>query len=343
MSRRSWLALLALGSLWGASYMFIKIALDDLSPAMVVFLRTALAALVLVPLAAQRHALKGLSTSLGIIAVLALVQVAAPFLLISAGEQEISSSLAGILVSSMPLFTAVLAIWVDRAERSTGARALGLVTGFLGVALLIGVDLGGSSNALLGGIAVTLAGLGYAIGSFIVKRSSVKLAPVGIAAGTMVASTVFVAPVALASAPDAVPGIDTVGAMLGLGLLGTGLAFAIFYTLTATIGPARVALVTLHRAGLRGAVRGAPARRGDLRGHAPGPGADRRGLVAGRGTVAPASPPARGARPHRGPADEVDPRKAGGMTATSNRTQRPICWTSVSAGPRTPMRGRSSG
>jgi drug/metabolite transporter (DMT)-like permease len=244
MSRRSWLALLLLGSLWGASYMFIKIALDDLSPAMVVFLRTALAALVLVPLAAQRHALTGLSTSLGIIVVLALVQVAAPFLLISAGEQEISSSLAGILVSSMPLFTAVLAIWVDRAERSTGGRALGLVAGFLGVALLIGVDLGGSSNALLGGIAVTLAGLGYAIGSFIVKRSSVKLAPVGIAAGTMVASTVFVAPVALASGPDAVPGLDTVGAMLGLGLLGTGLAFAIFYTLTASIGPARVALVT---------------------------------------------------------------------------------------------------
>jgi drug/metabolite transporter (DMT)-like permease len=244
MSRRSWLALLLLGSLWGASYMFIKIALDDLSPAMIVFARTALAALVLVPLAAHRRALGGLSGALGAIAVLALVQVAGPFLLISAGEQEISSSLTGILVSSMPLFTAVLAIWVDHAERSTGPRAVGLVGGFAGVALLIGVDLGGSSNALLGGLAVTLAALGYAIGSFIVKRTVVELEPVGVAAATIVASTVLVAPLALASAPGELPGLDTVGAMLALGLVGTGLAFAIFYTLTASIGPARVALVT---------------------------------------------------------------------------------------------------
>lgn len=244
MSRRSFLWLLLLGSLWGASYMFIKIALDDLSPAVIVFLRTALAALVLVPLAVHRKALGGLSGAYGMIAVLALVQVAAPFLLISAGEQEISSSLTGILVSSMPLFTAVLAIWVDHAERSTGPRALGLLAGFGGVALLIGVDVGGSSYAVLGAIAVALAGLGYAIGSFIVKRRSVSLAPVGIAAATMVASTVFVAPLALLSAPDAMPGIDTVGAILVLGLVGTGVAFAIFYTLTATIGPARVALVT---------------------------------------------------------------------------------------------------
>lgn len=244
MTRRSWLALLLLGSLWGASYMFIKVSLDDLSPAMIVFLRTALAALVLVPLAMRAGALSGIGGALGMIAVLALVQVAAPFMLISAGEQEISSSLTGILVSSMPLFTALLAIWVDHSERSTGPRALGLGLGFLGVALLIGVDVDGGPYALLGAIAVTLAGLGYAIGSFIVKRSSVTLAPVGIAAATMVASTVFVAPPALLSAPSEVPGLDTVGAMLALGLLGTGLAFAIFYTLTSTIGPARVSLVT---------------------------------------------------------------------------------------------------
>ncbi|MBA2566334.1 MAG: DMT family transporter, partial [Thermoleophilaceae bacterium] len=244
MSRRSLLALLFLGSLWGASYMFIKIALDDLSPAMVVFARTALAALVLVPLALRRDALGGLSGALGVIVLLAVVQVSAPFLLISAGEQEISSSLTGILISSTPLFTALLAIWVDHEERSTGPRALGLVAGFLGVALLIGVDLGGSSYALLGGIAVALAGLGYAIGSFVVKRSSVTLAPIGLAAATMTASAVLTAPLAAIGAPDALPSLDTVGAMLALGLVGTGVAFAIFNTLIVTIGPARVALVT---------------------------------------------------------------------------------------------------
>jgi len=244
MSRRSLLGLLVLGSLWGASYMFIKIALDDLSPAMVVFGRTALAALVLVPLAMRRDALGGLTGALGVIAVLAVVQVSAPFLLISAGEQEISSSLTGILVSSTPLFTAVLAIWVDREERSSGPRALGLLAGFLGVALLIGLDLGGSSYALLGGLAVALAGLGYAIGLFIVKRSAVTLAPIGLAAATMTASAVLTAPLAAIGAPTVAPSLETVGAMLALGLLGTGVAFAIFNTLIVTIGPARVALVT---------------------------------------------------------------------------------------------------
>lgn len=244
MSRRSLLALLFLGALWGASYMFIKIALEDLSPAMIVFVRTALAALVLVPLAVRRDALGGLSGALGVIVLLAVVQISAPFLLISAGEQEITSSLTGILVSSTPLFTALLAIWVDQEERSTGPRALGLVAGFLGVALLIGVDVGGSSNALLGGLAVALAGLGYAIGSFIVKRSAVTLAPIGLAAATMSASAVLTAPLAAIGAPDALPSLDTVGAVLALGLAGTGVAFAIFNTLIVAIGPARVALVT---------------------------------------------------------------------------------------------------
>ena len=244
MSRRAWLALLLLGALWGASYMFIKLALEDLSPTMVVFLRTALAALVLLPLAVARDALGGLRARLGTILALAAIQVTGPFVLISAGEQAISSSLTGIIISATPLFTALLAIWVDQAERSSGSRAAGLLAGFAGVALLIGADLGGDSDSLLGGLAVALAALGYAIGSFIVKRSAATVEPVGIAAATMVASTALVAAPALLTAPDSMPGTSAIAAILVLGLLGTGVAFALFYTLTATIGPARVALVT---------------------------------------------------------------------------------------------------
>jgi drug/metabolite transporter (DMT)-like permease len=244
VSRRSWLALLFLASLWGASYMFIKVSLDDLSPAMIVFVRTVLAALVLVPLAAYRKAFSGLSAAAGTVLLLAIVQVAAPFLLISAGEQEISSSLTGILLSSTPLFTAVLAIWLDHDERSSGWRALGLAGGFVGVALLIGVDLAGSEAALLGGLAVTLAGLGYALGGFIAKRSSARVDPVGLAAATMVVTPFLVAPLALTTAPAVAPGLETVGAMLVLGLAGTGVAFAVFHTLIAEVGPARSSLVT---------------------------------------------------------------------------------------------------
>lgn len=224
--------------------MFIKVALEDLSPAMIVFLRTALATLLLVPLAAWRGAFAGLADARGVIGLLAVVQVAGPFLLITAGEQAISSSLAGILVASAPLWTALLAIWVDHAERSTGWRLSGLVAGFVGVGLLIGVDLSGSGDALLGGGAVVLAGLGYALGGFIVKRGAAAVRPLGVAAVTVAASAAITAPLALLTAPDAAPSAGTVGAVLALGLGGTGLAFVIFNTLVVSVGPARASLVS---------------------------------------------------------------------------------------------------
>src|SRR3954464_14411055 len=112
MQRRAWALLLVLGAIWGASYLFIKIGIRDLSPAMVAWLRVALAALVLVPLASRRAGIANFRGRLGVLVLLGATQVAGPFILISAGEEEISSSLAGILVASAPLFTALLAFWV---------------------------------------------------------------------------------------------------------------------------------------------------------------------------------------------------------------------------------------
>jgi len=236
--------LMLLASLWGASYLFIKVALEDLSPAMIVLLRTALAALVLVPLAASRRGLRTLRGGARVVLAVAAVQVAAPFLLISAGEQEISSSLTGILVASSPLFIALLAVWLDQEERSSGWGLVGVVAGFVGVAVLIGVNLVGDLGALLGGAAVLLASLGYAVGGFVVKRSSAKLDPLGLAAGSMVVATVLVAPIAIPSAPTELPSAATLGSIAMLGLGGTGVAFALFHTLIAHEGPARAMLVS---------------------------------------------------------------------------------------------------
>src|SRR5215210_820383 len=140
VSSRHWTLLLLLASLWGASYLFIKIGLEDLPPAAVVFGRTLLAAAGLLPFAAYTGALKGLRESWKVIAALAAVQVAGPFLLISAGEKEISSSLAGILVAAAPIFTALLAIKLDDAERVHGWNLVGVGIGIVGVALLLGLD-----------------------------------------------------------------------------------------------------------------------------------------------------------------------------------------------------------
>ncbi len=243
MDRRSWLWLILLASIWGASYMFIKIGLRDLSPAMVAFTRIGLAAAVLMPIAAARGALRGLRRHIPVIVLVGAVQVAGPFLLIALGEQEISSALAGILVATAPIFTAVLAIWVDHEERSEGARLVGIVIGIAGVVALFGLDLSGSGSALLGGLAVVLAGLGYAVGGFLVKHRLAAAAPIGVAASVMVASTMLLLPAAVVTAPSSFPALGPVAAVTALGVIGTGFAFALFYTLIGRVGPARSFIV----------------------------------------------------------------------------------------------------
>jgi drug/metabolite transporter (DMT)-like permease len=243
MDRRSWSMLLILAAIWGASYLFIKIGIRDLSPSAVAFLRVLLAAVVLVPLAASRGGFARLRRHLGVVVLVAAIQTAGPFLLIALGEQEISSSLAGILVASAPIFTVILAVWVDHEERATGLRLAGVAAGFGGVVTLLGLDLGGSSAAVLGGLAVVLAGLGYAVGGFVVKHRLRSVAPQGLAAAVMVASSLLLLPAALASAPSQAPGIGPLAAVAALGVLGTGVAFAIFYELIARVGPARSLLV----------------------------------------------------------------------------------------------------
>jgi len=244
MDRRSWTLIIILGAIWGASYLFIKIGLRDLSPAMVAWARVALAAALLLLIAGAQGALRGLGARWPVIVMLGAVQVAAPFLLIAAGEQEISSSLAGILVTAAPLFTALLAVFFDDEERSQGLRLVGVLLGFAGVVVLLGLDLSGSGDALLGGLAVVLAAFGYAVGGMVVKHRLSNRPPIGVAAGVVTASTVLLAPVAVLSAPATAPGIGPVAAVAALGLVGTGVAFAIFYELFARVGPARTFIVT---------------------------------------------------------------------------------------------------
>lgn len=243
MSRRSWIQFLALAALWGASYLFIKVALEDVSPGVVVFARTALAALVLLPFAIRSGALGSLRGRTRTVAILALIQVTAPFLLITAGERELSSSLTGILVATAPIFTFLLAIRLEREERAQGVGIAGVVLGIAGVALLLGIDAGGGTAALVGGLMVVLASLGYALGAFYLRRNLSDAQPIGVVAGAMGASALMMLPLALATFPGALPDAETFGSLLALGVLGTGVSFVLFYTLIAEIGPTRSSLV----------------------------------------------------------------------------------------------------
>ena len=244
MSRRSWIQFGFLAAFWGASYLFIKVALDDVfEPPMIVFLRTALAALVLVPFALKSGALGALRGRLGVVAFLALLQVAAPFMLISFGQEHISSSLAGILVATAPIFTFLLAIWISQEERAHGVGLAGVGLGIVGVVLLLGIDAGGGAAALAGGLMVVLASLGYALGAYYLKRNLSGIEPTAIVAATMAASALMAAPVAAFSLPTAAPSVEAVASITALGVFGTGISFVLFYSLIASIGPAKASLV----------------------------------------------------------------------------------------------------
>jgi drug/metabolite transporter (DMT)-like permease len=244
MNRRAWLLMALLAGLWGASYLFIKVALEDgLPPLFIVFARIALGAVVLVPLALRSGALGALRGLTGPILFMAVVQVVVPFVLITYGERHIASSLTGILVSAAPIFTALIAVRYDDDERPHGIAIAGVVMGIVGVVLLFGVDLSGDATALAGGLMVLLASVGYAVGSLYLKHRLQGVPTVGIAASTMVAGALVLAPVALFALPSHAPSLEAAGSLLVLGAGGTGIAFAIYYTLIADIGPGRASLV----------------------------------------------------------------------------------------------------
>jgi drug/metabolite transporter (DMT)-like permease len=243
VDRRAWILFAVVSAVWGASYLFIKVALEDLSPGMVVFGRLVLGVATLLPFALATGAFAGLRDRLRLVVVLALIQIVGPFLLISVGEQEISSSLAGILVASAPIFTAILAIWIDHEERASGWNLAGVAIGIAGVVLLLGVDVGGDGAELVGALFVVLASLGYAISGFILKRRFADVSAVGTLTVALVASCVLVLPIAAATPPDDAPGADAILSMIGLGAGGTGIAFAFYYMLNTSIGPAKASLV----------------------------------------------------------------------------------------------------
>jgi drug/metabolite transporter (DMT)-like permease len=244
VSRRAWALFLFLAALWGASYMFIKVALDDgMPPVAIVCIRTALAAIVLMPVAARMGALRGLQGRLGSVAVLAAVQVAAPFVLITLGERHLASSLSGILVATAPIFAFLLAFVLEGEQRANGVSLTGVGIGIVGVGLLLGVDSGGGTAALVGGLMTILASLGYALGAWYLKRNLADAQPVGIVATTMTASALMTAPVIPFDPPTHFPALDAAASLFALGVLGTGVAFVIFYWLIGTEGPARATLV----------------------------------------------------------------------------------------------------
>ena len=241
--------LLALTVVWGASFLFIKVGVRQFAPSTLICLRCLFAVATLVPIVlatgGARGALADSRGHLGGLAFAGLVNTAIPFFLITWGERYIDSGLAGILNASSVLFTALLALVLDRNQRVTGLRLAGVVVGFGGVVLLVGAQPGsGGSRAVLGALAVVLAAVFYAVGALFTGKRLRGVPPLLIATGSTVAASLVTLPPALVQLPSSMPGWKEWASVVALGVLGTGVGYLLYYGLIAGAGASRAILVT---------------------------------------------------------------------------------------------------
>ena len=241
MSRKGWLLFVALCVIWGIPYLLIRVAVRELPPPALVFLRTAPAALLLVPLALHRRELRPLLARWRWVAAYTVIELALPWLLMAHAEQRLSSSLAGLLVATVPLIAAVLYRALGAGEHFDARRLTGLFIGFAGVAALVGIDMTGSD--LLAIAEVLVVALCYASGPLMISRRLAGLPTLGVITASLALTAVGYAPAGLLSMPASVSA-QTVGAVAALALVCTVLAFLLYFALIHEVGPSRSTVIT---------------------------------------------------------------------------------------------------
>jgi drug/metabolite transporter (DMT)-like permease len=248
MSRLYLPLLISLAAIWGASFMFIKVADRELEPTTLMFGRTLLAALLLFAFLAARvgagRAGRQLRRAGAAPFLLGVVTAAVPFTLIAWGEKHVDSGVAAIANASMPIFVALLALRFRHSERSSGLRLVGIVIGLAGVAVLAGVNPRGGWWAVAGTLAVVLASIAYAVGSLWAQHLVERETALVITTASLIGAALALLPFGLAQLPDSVPGWKAIGSVVALGVAGTAVGQLIYYRMIEIDGSARTSLVT---------------------------------------------------------------------------------------------------
>lgn len=232
----------AMSVIWGLPYLFIRIAVSDLSPVVLVFARTAIGALILLPVVVWRGELRGLFKSWVPLLAFAAVEIGIPWVMLAGAEQRITSSLAGLLVSAVPLVGVVIATSLGNREHLGGASLAGLLLGVVGVAAIVGFDLRASDWLALVEMGVVV--VAYAVGPVIVSRYLNGLPSMAVIAVSLAACAIAYLPFAALQWPRSVPPTDTVVSVAVLAVVCTALAFVLFFALIAAIGPVRATVIT---------------------------------------------------------------------------------------------------
>jgi drug/metabolite transporter (DMT)-like permease len=237
--------LLALAAIWGSSFMFIKVAVEELTPGVVVFGRVFIGALALLPVVpfviGWRRLLAALRSYALPLVVLAVFNASIPFWLLAWSEKRLDSGLAAVLQASTPLFTALLAFGFSRGDRVTGSRLLGVVIGFFGVLLLVGAQ---PSGDVLSALAVLLTALCYAGSALYAGVRLMDAPPIVTSLGTLAVATLTTLPFGVAQFPGHMPGWKAIGSVVALGALGLSVAYLLYFALIAGAGASYAVLVT---------------------------------------------------------------------------------------------------
>ncbi|HVC25114.1 MAG TPA: EamA family transporter [Acidimicrobiales bacterium] len=242
MSRRGLWLFAALGVIWGIPYLLIKVATSGVTPATLVWGRTALGGLLLLPVAIARGALRPAIARWRPVALYPVVERAIPWYLLATAEERLPSSLAALVVASVPIVGAVLARTTGARERLGRVRIAGLATGLAGVAVLVGLDVRTSE---LGSVAALLVvAVGYALGPWIFHHHLSDLPSLGVVVASLLACALVYTPIAIWQAPHVVPAAKVVASVAGLGVVCTAVAFLVFFGLISEIGPARATVIT---------------------------------------------------------------------------------------------------
>jgi drug/metabolite transporter (DMT)-like permease len=241
VTRRGLILFAAMCVIWGVPYLLILVAVRDVSPAVLVFARTAIGALLLLPLAAFRQELRPLVGHWVPLLAFAAIEIAIPWVLLGTAEQHVSSSLTALLIAGVPLVGAVIARTTGERERLSSTSLVGLLVGLVGVAAIVGLNLEGGAVPLT---EIALVAVCYAVGPVILQRYLAGLPAMGVIAASLAVTAIVYAPIAAFTLPSDVPSPEAIASVLTLAVVCTAIAFVLFFALIGEVGPVRATVIT---------------------------------------------------------------------------------------------------